>query len=198
MVLVSEPKPEAMTSAMRSIEAAFLIDVPGTTEVWLVRHGDCYEGMSAQADPPLSSTGRAQAGRLAERLRRVRYDALYASPLRRALETAHAIGSEVRVDDRLREVETDVSDGRVEVAEAPATVLDRIRPAVADAVAAHPGGRVIMVGHALSILSYVCDVLRLEAGTLRLLPYYTSVNVVRVLGDRRMVGSLADVAHLEA
>ena len=54
-----------------------------------------------------------------------------------------------------------------------------------------------MVGHALAIMGYLCDVLRLEFGTLRLLPYYTSVSVVRLLGDRRMVGALADVAHLE-
>jgi hypothetical protein len=57
---------------------------------------------------------------------------------------------------------------------------------------------VVLVGHGVAIMAYLCDVLRLEFGTLRLLPYYTSVSVVRVLGDRRMVGSLADVAHLEA
>jgi hypothetical protein len=41
-------------------------------------------------------------------------------------------------------------------------------------------------------------VLRIDFGALRLLPYYTSVSIVRVLGERHMVGSLADVAHLEA
>lgn len=40
------------------------------------------------ADPPLSDAGRAQAGRLAEWLAAERLDALYASPLRRAAETA--------------------------------------------------------------------------------------------------------------
>ena len=39
--------------------------------------------------------------------------------------------------------------------------------------------------------------MRLEAGQLRILPYYTSVSVVRALGDRRMVGALGDTAHLE-
>ena len=71
------------------------------------------------------------------------------------------------------------------------------RAAVSDAVSAHAGGRVVIVGHALAIMAYLCDVLRVEFGALRLLPYYTSVNIVRVLGERRMVGSLADVAHLE-
>jgi len=36
---------ERMTRAMRALEAAYLIDVPGHTQIWLVRHGDCYEGM---------------------------------------------------------------------------------------------------------------------------------------------------------
>ena len=39
--------------------------------------------------------------------------------------------------------------------------------------------------------------MRLQPGTLRLLPYYTSINVVRVKDERRMVGALADTAHLE-
>jgi len=53
------------------------------------------------------------------------------------------------------------------------------------------------VCHAGVIVNYVADVLHLEPGGLRLLPYYTSVNVVRALGDRRMVASLGDTAHLE-
>jgi hypothetical protein len=34
-------------------------------------------------------------------------------------------------------------------------------------------------------------------GQLRLLPFYTSISTVRVLGDRQMVGPLGDTAHLE-
>jgi 2,3-bisphosphoglycerate-dependent phosphoglycerate mutase len=191
--------PPAVASAMRSMEAAFLVGVPGATEVWLVRHGDCYDGIASDAeDPPLSEQGRDQARRLAGRINRLGYDAVYASPLRRARETARAITPDVRLDERLVEVTVEVSNGHVEFVEDPGQVLQRMRAAVAEAVAAHAGGRVIMVGHGVSILNYLCDVLRLDFGTLRLLPYYTSVNVVRVLGDRRMVGSLADVAHLES
>ena len=197
----TERTPRAMASAMRSIEAAFLVDasgatMPGATEVWLIRHGDCYDGITGE-DPALSPRGREQAARLAERLRRIRVDAVYASPMRRARETAGAIATDVRIDDRLVEVHTELEDGHVHPAEMPDDVLARMRGVMADVVAAHPGGRVVVVGHALSIMSYLCDVLRMEFGTLRLLPYYTSVNIVRVLGDRRMVGSLADVAHLE-
>ncbi len=183
---------------MRSIEAAFLIGVEGTTEVWLVRHADCYDGLGDGDDPALSTRGREQAQRLADRLARVDHDAIYASPARRALETARAIAPKVKVDERLVEIATVLDDGHVEVSESPESAVERMRGAVADSVAAHPGGRVVLVGHGVAIMAYLCDVLRLEFGTLRLLPYYTSVSVVRVLGDRRMVGSLADVAHLEA
>jgi probable phosphoglycerate mutase len=193
----TERTPEALAAAMRSIEAAFLVGVPDATEVWLVRHGDCYEGMADGEDPPLSPLGRAQARRLAERVSRIRCDAVWSSPLRRALETARAIRPDVHVDERLVELGTDLSDGRVEFTEPPDGVQTRMRSVVDDVVAAHPGGRVIVVSHAGAILGYLCDVLRVQYGTLRLLPYYTSVNVVRVLGDRRMAGSLADVAHLE-
>jgi len=62
---------ERMTQAMRSLEALFLIGIEGVTEIWLVRHGDCYEGMSDGGDPPLSPLGRKQAARLAERVRRL-------------------------------------------------------------------------------------------------------------------------------
>jgi probable phosphoglycerate mutase len=190
-----------MATAMRSIEAAFLVDgggatLEGATEVWLVRHGDCYEGIEVE-DPPLSPRGREQARRLAERVRRLPVAAVYASPLRRALETAGAISDDVRVDERLVEVHTELEEGYVHPAEQPHEVLARMRSAIGEVAEAHLGGRVVVVGHALSIMAYLCDVLRMEFGTLRLLPYYTSVNIVRILGERRMVGSLADVAHLE-
>lgn len=184
--------------AMRSIERAFLYGVPGATEVVMVRHGDCYDGLDdTRDDPELSRAGREQARRLGERLRRVELDAVYSSPLRRALETARAIRHEVVVDPRLIEVETETGSGYVHVREQPEQVVARMSAAVADAVARHPGGRVVLVGHGVAILNYLADVMRVEQGRLRLLPYYTSLNVVRILGDRRMAGSLSDVAHLE-
>ena len=184
---------------MRSIEAAFLIGVEGATEVLLVRHADCYDAEIAggDEDPSLSERGREQAKRLGERMNRLPYEAVYTSPLRRAVETAHSISPEAKLDERLVEVATTLDNGHVQVTESPESVLARMRAVVSDVVAAHPGGKVIVVGHGVAILGYLCDVLHLEFGTLRLLPYYTSVNVVRILGERRMAGSLGDVAHLE-
>jgi broad specificity phosphatase PhoE len=64
-------------------------------------------------------------------------------------------------------------------------------------VRAHKGERVILVCHAASIVACLTDVMRLGPGQLRLLPYYTSISTLRVLGDRKMVGALGDTAHLE-
>jgi len=189
---------EQITRAMKALEAAFLIGVEGVTETWLIRHADCYQDITDTSDPPLSSLGREQASRLAQRVRRARPAAIYSSPYRRAIETAHAISDDVRVDDRLVEMDLVVNeDGSLELREPPTDVVERMRAAIDEIGERHPGQRVILVGHGAAIIAYLTDVLQLEPGRLRMLPYYTSISVVRALGDRRMVGALGDVAHLE-
>ena len=126
------------TSAMRSLEEAFLIGVPGTTELWLIRHADCYEAMTTHEDPPLSELGRGQAQKLAERVNRAGYDVVYSSPLRRARETATAITDRVTVDERLIEISTELADGHIQFIEPVDDVVGRMRSVVDDAVAGHP------------------------------------------------------------
>jgi probable phosphoglycerate mutase len=187
-----------LSRAMRSLEAAFLIGVEGVTEVWLVRHADCYRNMVEADDPPLSHLGREQARRLAERVRRVNPAVVYSSPYRRAIETARAITHDVVVDQRLIEIALEIDeDGTLDFQEMPDVAAARMRAVLNDVVSKHPGERVIIVGHGAAIIACLTDVMRLEPGQLRMLPYYTSVSTVRVLGDRWMVGSLGDVAHLE-
>ena len=189
---------ERMTQAMRSLEAAFLIGVEGVTEIWLVRHGDCYEDMAEGDDPPLSATGLRQAERLAARVRRAGATAIYSSPYRRAVETARILGNHVREDARLVEIELELGeDNSLDFKETPTSVVERMRAAIDDIVTAHPGEHVVVVTHGVALMAYITDVLRLESGQLRLLPYFTSVSVIRALGERRMVGGIADISHLE-
>ena len=190
---------ERMTRAMRALEAAYLIDVEGATQIWLVRHGDCYEGMAdGDTDPPLSQLGVRQASRLAARVREQHPAAVYASPARRALETAQAITADVRVDKRLLEIPLELGDGHeFQFTEKPESVTQRMTAVMDEIVVAHPGELVIVVGHAGAIVNYLCHVMHIEAGRLRILPFYTSVSVVRALGDRRMVGALCDTCHLD-
>ena len=197
MVPVSDGS-EQLIRAMQSLEAAFLIGLDGVTEIWLIRHADCYFEMTVRDDPPLSSIGRDQAARLARRMQAVEHAAVYSSPYQRALETAKAIGYDVQVDDRLVEMELEVNDdGTLDLQEPPPDVVGRMTAAVDEMIANHPGQRVVAVSHGAAIMSYLSSVLHLEPMQLRMYPYFTSISVVRALGDRRMVGALGDVAHLE-
>jgi len=187
-----------IVSAMRSLQHAYLIGVEGVTEIWLVRHADVYDGIEYVPDPPLSPLGRKQADRLAQRLKSIEIDAVYSSPLRRALQTAASLSEQLATDSRLTEARAGYSGGKVEIQESPDAVIRRMQDAIDAAVAAHHGGRIVMVTHGIAILTYLCDILRLIPGTLRLFPDFTSVSVVRVKGDRHVAGSLCDTAHLEA
>jgi alpha-ribazole phosphatase len=85
----------------------------------LVRHGETewnvqrrYQG---QSDIPLSNLGRRQAELVAERLVGKRIDAIYASDLKRAWETAQAIAEknslDVLTEPRLRELKFGILEG---------------------------------------------------------------------------------------
>jgi len=78
----------------------------------IIRHGETLwnreKRFQGSADIPLSDKGRAQARRVASMLEDKPLDAIYSSPLRRALDTANAValshGLEVRVVDDLQEI----------------------------------------------------------------------------------------------
>jgi alpha-ribazole phosphatase len=75
----------------------------------LIRHaepeasakGRCY----GKLDVGLSEYGRRQMARVAEALESVSFDAVYASPRRRARESADIVASDVVVDERLGEID---------------------------------------------------------------------------------------------
>ncbi len=85
----------------------------GICELILVRHGEQVLSRELSAretvDPPLSELGERQAEAVANRLARTRVDAVYSSPLRRALRTGTLIASkhglEPVVRDELSEYE---------------------------------------------------------------------------------------------
>ncbi|HEX6489524.1 MAG TPA: histidine phosphatase family protein [Candidatus Dormibacteraeota bacterium] len=190
---------------MRGIEATFLYGQQDATEIWLCRHGDCYLDMSADPDPPLSSWGREQAAKLAERANRIGVEAVYASQARRAIQTAEAIGRPVTNDGRLREFGNDaraaaeaaMDANSVNWSEDAAQAQKRIKTALDEIAARHPGQRVVVVSHGGIILAHLCDLMRVEFPQLRILPYYTSVTVIRHRDGKRRVGSINDTAHLE-
>jgi uncharacterized phosphatase len=81
------------------------------TTFYLVRHGETSwnaEGkIQGRSDIPLGDIGREQAKKLGEKLTSVHFDAIYTSPLQRAVETAEIIGNilslPVQIQKELRE-----------------------------------------------------------------------------------------------
>src|SRR5690606_25454710 len=84
---------------------------PAAREIWLIRHAEsAWNAMGlwqGHADPGLSARGIAQAEALARELAGSGIEAIVASDLRRARETARilgaALGLEPAIDARLRE-----------------------------------------------------------------------------------------------
>jgi 2,3-bisphosphoglycerate-dependent phosphoglycerate mutase len=203
--------------------------------LYLIRHGRSNFGWSGtpfatargeQWDPPLSPEGRRQAELLAERLLQMDLDpfVVYASPLRRARETADAfarrVGVDVRVEEDLAEahiggwegvpfeelVEEDpdlahhVRNQRAIWHRAPGAEREdrfraRVREIVEELLLRHPDGNLLLFAHGGVINAYCGDLLGL-AQEMFFLPENTSVNSVDVDGRARTVRFLNDVLHL--
>ena len=96
-----------------AFDVAFLSGESEITEVLLVRHGqqtyDPNGPVAQMVDPPLSALGQNQAKLVGMALSTERIDAVYASPLQRALETGREIARHHRLEPTvvadLREVE---------------------------------------------------------------------------------------------
>ncbi|MDZ7616510.1 MAG: histidine phosphatase family protein [Patescibacteria group bacterium] len=88
--------------------------------LYFIRHGESAhnaEGrIQGHSDVPLSELGRRQSAAVAAALADMPIDALYASPLRRALETAQPIadriGLPIVTDPRLKEINAGVFQNR--------------------------------------------------------------------------------------
>lgn len=146
------------------------------TRIFLVRHGatdwNVTKRAQGQADVPMTSLGYEQAEAAAERLEDERIDAVYASDLQRASETAKAIarrkGLEVNLDPRLREIDqgdwTGLSSDEIHArwpdrwgmarhytarpgGESPRQVRERALAAIKDIVRAHPDQQVVVCSH---------------------------------------------------
>jgi probable phosphoglycerate mutase len=186
-------------------------------ELFLIRHAlplRVDEGASdGPADPALAADGRRQADALAEWMAHEQLDAIWSSPMRRALETAaplaHRLRLEIAVDDDLAEFDRDAAsyipieelkaanDPRwMEVPEQPEHFRAVVVAAMERIVAAHPGQRVAVVCHGGVVNAYAGHVLGIDE-PLFFLPTYTSIS--RVLASSngpRSIASLNEAAHL--
>ncbi len=167
------------------------------TTVYLARHGESDWNVERRwqghADRPLTDRGREQAQALAARLAGVELDAIYASDLRRAWETAEAVavprGLEVVRRPELREVDVGSWSGftRDECADRfPDAFLRwqeggsgwddgesyedmgvRIVTAVQRLAAEHPDGSILVVSHGGPIRAVHAHALGVDIATHR-------------------------------
>jgi len=133
----------------RRIFTRFRHHEPGSTHLYLVRHGQTSANLRMQLaghlDVPLDEVGVAQAALVAEAMTDLPLDAVVSSPLARARVTAEGIaarhGLPVSLDHRLREIHFGRAEG-LTLAEAVAQFPDIARiPELADDVDfTWPGG----------------------------------------------------------
>jgi len=194
-------------------------------ELLLIRHAlpVRVERSSGRADPPLSDDGIAQAERLADYLATERIDAVYASPLRRALETAEPVarahGLEVRESPDVAEWDQNspeyvpveelraandprwqaLLEGAWDSDEPEADFHARVYRAVERIVADHRGERVAISCHGGVINSYLARILGLTGEATRgfFYPNYTSIHrVAAATSGERSILTVNETAHL--
>ena len=187
----------------------------------MIRHGrpERIDGGDGPADPALAPEGKEQAQQLADWWSRHPIDAIYASPMRRAHQTAlplaAATGHEIVLDDGLKEFDAHlnfyvpleelradeeawkrlVEEWLSPEAEAQRQVFRTQVVASIDAIAArHPDQRVAVVCHGGVINAYLSDMVSL-AGTMWFEPAYTSVSRA-IVGVAKHLVSLNEAPHL--
>ncbi|MEY2478394.1 MAG: 2,3-bisphosphoglycerate-dependent phosphoglycerate mutase [Actinomycetota bacterium] len=192
-------------------------------DLLLIRHAEPVRIVDADgpADPPLRERGLHQAELLGQWLATEPLDGIWASPLRRARETAAAVaahhGLEVVIDDELAEFDKEatsyipyeelkatkderflaMAEGRLEDYDVDPKVFQAgVVAAIDRVIVANPGRTVGVVCHGGVINAYLAHVLSID----RLLffePGYTSISrVAAARSGARSVVSLNELAHL--
>lgn len=199
-------------------------------KVILVRHGETYWNQSRRlqggnSDIQLNQNGWRQAESLALRLKPERIQAIYSSPLQRALNTAQAIAShhqiEVKIEPDLKEVDaaelegiplaelgthidqflTGESEGKSIFkkygGESLAELQQRGWGTIQRLVDGHHDGVLVLVSHYFTIMTIICSVLNLPLSQIaRLRLGAGSISVVTFDKQATRLILLNDTCHI--
>ena len=202
------------------------------TEIIIIRHGETEWNKTGRfqghSDVPLSAEGRTQAAALGKNLVVDHVDAIYASDLTRAMETAAPLaqrfGLEVISDPLLRELNFGAWEGRnfndvnaenpnamknfytdPEQADIPESepfpeFQRRVAGRVREIVAHERGKRVVIVSHGASIRILLADLLSMPIRSIwHISQLNTAVNKIRFEDDGFAIVTLMnDTSHLRA
>jgi 2,3-bisphosphoglycerate-dependent phosphoglycerate mutase len=193
-------------------------------ELLIIRHGlplrvERTDG--GPADPELGEPGLAQAQRLADWLSHEPIAAVYASPMRRAQQTAQPLASRLGLDiitePRIAEWDRSSSEyipleelkvtdevkyralmnGEIDTSIDIVDFQKDVIAAAEEIIARHKGELVVMVCHGGVINTYAASVLGLANAFGFFQPTYTSINRFRAASSgERSVLSLNEVGHL--
>jgi len=197
---------------------------------YFLRHGEATWNAAGRfcgrTEVPLSNVGRQQAQLLAARLKSLRVDALYSSPLGRALETARrigeAVGREPVVDQRLAELNYGAWEGLTleEIRRAtPAAyrawdadparrappegesgvhLIKRLTPFLQEVAQRHTSGNVVVVCHKTVCRLLACHILGvpLKEYRRRITVDNAALNVFATAQGKWRVVTLNDTSHL--
>jgi 2,3-bisphosphoglycerate-dependent phosphoglycerate mutase len=194
-------------------------------ELLFIRHAlpQRVEGFEGPADPELSEAGHHQARHLAEYLAFERIHAVFASPLRRALQTAERVAARQSIDvtiaDGIAEYDREASEyipieqlkaeglpgwqdvlagavhhtAGVDPHEFRTGVVESVESIIGD----HPGEKVAAVCHGGVINAYLTHILGIPDPTGFFYPNYTSIHrIAAARSGERSVLSLNETCHL--
>ncbi len=157
------------------------------TRIYLVRHGEAMgnvqEFFQGRIDCDLSPKGEKQLERLAERFKSINYDVIYSSPLIRAMKTADAVNSSLKLpiikDERLIEInggawegmkwteiaekypiqhdiwKNDMKRFSIDGGETMTEVYERMKNAVTNLADINRGKTVVIVSHGCALRNYL-------------------------------------------
>ena len=195
---------------------------------YLIRHGESLynaEGrIQGQSDVELSLLGLRQAAAIADALAEEQIDAIFASPLRRAMQTAEPIaarlGLTIQTDDRLKEIDAGIFQGLL-WAEIESKFPDAARPwceqlpdfvipggesrrslmirglAVFQSIRESPFRRVAVVSHGGILAAALKAVLRIPAEVNPFSLYNASISKL-AWGEKTKLLTLNQLDHLRA
>ena len=178
------------------------------------------ENTDGPADPELSADGILQSGHFAEYLSLEHIDAIYSSPMRRAVQTAEPLAARKRLDITLvpgvaewdqnsteyipvEELKAandprwrEMIDGGWTSDEMPEEFHERVITSVEAIIKDNPGGKVVVTCHGGVINEYLAHVLGL-AGNQFFYPNYTSIHRVAASSKgHRSILSVNESGHL--
>ena len=197
-------------------------------KVILVRHGETNWNklrhvQGGRSDTRLNKKGKQQAESVALRLKTEKVQAIYSSPLQRALNTAKAIArhhqTKVGIEPALKEIDAGELEGipigeigsrldqlltgpgdsifKMPGGESLAEVQQRAWSTIQRLVTQHPDGVIVVVSHYFAILTIICAVLNLhlsQIGRLRLNP--GSISTIIFDEQRQRLILFNDNCHL--